>query len=191
MASTSETAPPPNVSVLFARGVIARLFSWPALRIAVDQNWGGPDSAQKRTWIASEIVDAFEEQDPVPDDQYIEEMILQIMEDEFSAYFEDGSAEGVAKDIVRLWECAQAGQSEMTTRFEEQAEKLKGKKPQVHEELGSDDSGSDEDDDEMDEDSDGEDAPELLDRNEKPAKQEPEVDGDGFTLVPTKGKGRK
>ncbi|KAF7965773.1 hypothetical protein HWV62_41968 [Athelia sp. TMB] len=181
--ASAQSAPATSV------GVIARLSYWPALRIAVDQNWGGPDSAQKRTWIASEIVDAFEEQNPVPDDQYIEEMLLQIMEDEFSANLEDGSGETVAKDIVLLWESAQGGKSDVMARFEEQAEKLKGKKPQVQEEIGSG-SDSDDEDDDMDQGSD-EEAPELLDHSEKPTKQEPQIDEDGFTLVPSKGKGRK
>lgn len=187
--ASSNTAPAPATSVLFARGVIARLSYWSVLQIAVDQGWGGPESAQKRTWLASEIVDAFEEQDPIPDDQYIEEMLLQVMEDEFTANLEDGSAEGIAKDIVRLWEDVHAGRQDLMTRFEEQAEKLKGKKPQVEEEIGSD-SGSEDDENGMDEDSDSGEAPELLDRWEKPAKEEPQVDEDGFTLVKGKGKAR-
>ena len=81
-ASSSSDAPaaaPAPASVLFARGVIARLALWPALRIAVEQGWGGPESAEKRTWIASVIVDSFEEEDPKPDVPYVEEMLLQVL----------------------------------------------------------------------------------------------------------------
>jgi len=186
MSSTSTSAAPLPTSILFARGVIARLKCWPALRIAVDQEWGGPQSAEKRTWIASLIVDGFEEQDPLPDDQYIEELLLQVMEDEFMANLEDGSAEGVAKDIVGLWEDVHAGKQDLVARFEEQAEALKGKMPQVQEEVCS---GSDWEDD-----GDGvesEEAPQLLDREETAVKDGPQVDEDGFTLVQSKTKARR
>lgn len=182
--SSDSTSP---LSVLFARGVIARLAYWPALRIAVDQSWGGPESSQKRTWLASVIVDAFEEQDPTPDDQYVEEQLLQVMEDEFTTNLEDGSAEGVALDIVRLWEDIQAGKQTVLTRFEEQAEKNKGRKVQAQEEVGS---GSDWEDDEEEEDSESEEAPQLLERD-VPVKKEPQMDEDGFTMVQSKGKGRR
>jgi len=173
------------MSILFARGVIARLEYWPALRIAVDQGWGGPESGEKRTWIASVIVDAFE-QDPIPDDQYIEEILLQVMEDEFMANLEDGSAEGVAKDIVRLWEDVHAGKQDLVAQFEEQAEMSKRKKLQVEEVF----SESNWEDDENSEDESEEDAPELLDR-EKSFKGAPQIDEDGFTLVQGKNRVRR
>ncbi|KAH9936897.1 Pre-rRNA-processing protein TSR2-domain-containing protein [Epithele typhae] len=112
------SGPPPATSVLFARGVIARLAYWPALRIAVDQGWGGAESAQKQTWVASVLVDDFEEQDPTPDLNFVEDRLLQVMVDEFDADLEDGSAEAVAKDIVSLWE------------------EVKGKKVEVEEAAG-------------------------------------------------------
>nr|VWP00573.1 60 kDa chaperonin (GroEL protein) (Protein Cpn60) [Ganoderma boninense] len=119
---------PPQSSVLFARGVIARLAYWPALRIAVDQGWGGPESTEKRTWLASVLVDDFEEQNPKPDLDYVEDRLLQIMADEFDANLEDGSAEAVAKDVVRLWEEVSEGKTELLMDFETKADQLKGKK---------------------------------------------------------------
>lgn len=185
------TAPLPT-SVLFARGVIARLAVWPALRIAVDEHWGGPESAEKRTWMASVVVDAFEEQDPVPDATYVELQLLQIMEDEFETVLEDGSAEVVARDIVKLWAEAQSGNQASIKEFEERAEKLKGKKMQVEEAAGDDsdweDDGEDEDEDDEDE------APELVEvqgQPIKPPRAEAEVDDDGFTMVKGKGKGHR
>jgi pre-rRNA-processing protein TSR2 len=188
MSSTTTANPVSPTSILFARGVIARLAYWSALRIAVDQGWGGPESAEKRMWFASVIVDAFEEQDPSPDDQYIEEMLLQMMEDEFTANLEDGSAEIVAKDVVRLWEDIHVGKQDLVVRFEQQAEKLKGKTLQVQEEMGS---GSESEDDEDGEEDDSDEAPQLTDQGERSAKLEPQIDEDGFTLVQGKGKGRR
>ncbi|KAG7441610.1 uncharacterized protein BT62DRAFT_475522 [Guyanagaster necrorhizus] len=185
-------APPPPTSVLFARGVIARLLIWPILRLAVQENWGGPNNSEKRTWLASVIVDAFEEQSPPPDDQYVEEILLQVMEDEFVTQVEDGSAEPVAVDIVQLWEQCHAGQDALVRKFEEAAEKLKGRKMDVPQTSGDDEEEWEDDDDDgsdesgEEEEMDDEPVPQLLNHRRK---EEPEIDEDGFTLV--KGKSRR
>ncbi|KAN0140101.1 Pre-rRNA-processing protein TSR2 domain containing protein [Lactarius tabidus] len=183
--SSQPPPPPPNPSlVLFARGVIARLELWPALRIAVEQGWGGPDSRAKRRWLASELVDAF---DPEPQDaEYVALMFAQVLEDEFGASIEDGSVEAVAADVVGLW-----GAGEDTVReWERKAEGARGKRVDVREVV---DEGGDEEEegweDEGDEDGDDEDdeAPQLSgaasDPQQRPSKAEPVVDEDGFTLV--------
>ncbi|KAF8972925.1 Pre-rRNA-processing protein TSR2-domain-containing protein [Flammula alnicola] len=187
--SQTHAAPPPS-SVLFARGVIARLAIWTTLRIAVQENWGGPDASAKRTWLASVIVDAFEEQVPMPDDQYIEELLLQVMSDEFEAIVEDGSAESVAQDIVRLWDETCASKQDLLVKFEEMAQNVKGKKPNAQEKVVSDDAEDWEDDEEGEDDtSDGEEAPQLVEHPiPKTMPLEPEVDEDGFTLVKSKGR---
>ncbi|TFY57343.1 hypothetical protein EVJ58_g7076 [Rhodofomes roseus] len=190
-ASTSAAAPsvPPTTSVLFARGVIARLAIWPALRLAVAENWGGPAGAEKRTWLASELVDAFEREHPAPDAAYVEDMLLQVMEDEFETMLEDGSAEGVARDVVAMWETVQAGNKALVEKFEAHADRVKGKKVEVEEVAGEEDDWEDESGSE-DGSEDGEDeAPMLVDQQPKAHKQEPEVDEDGFTVV--KGKGTR
>jgi pre-rRNA-processing protein TSR2 len=182
--SSQSQPPPPNPSlVLFARGVIARLELWPALRIAVEQGWGGPDSRAKRRWLASELVDAF---DPEPQDaEYVALMLAQVLEDEFGASIEDGSVEAVAADVVGLW-----GAGEDTVReWERKAEATKGKKVDVREVVDEDGDKEDEEgwEDEGDEDGDEDEAPQLLgaagDPQQTPSKPEPVVDEDGFTLV--------
>lgn len=194
--SQNQAAPPPPSSLLFARGVVARLEIWSVLRIAVQEGWGGPGGTQKRTWIASEIVDAFETQHPVPDDQYIEELLLQILADEFETGLEDGSAEVVAQDIVRLWEETRVGKEQSMLKFEGLAAKLKGKKVEAQvvpakEEDEWEEEDEDEEDEEMDEGDANEQAevPRLVDSLLNPRRNEPEVDEDGFTVV--KGKGRR
>ena len=187
-SSTAESsAPPPPTSVLFARGVIACLAIWPALKVAVDQRWGGPDSSQKRTWLAGVIVDAFEEQDPVPDVPYVELTLLQVMEDEFDTVLEDGSAEDVAKNIVDLWKAAQEGNVEAITTLEARADRLKGKSVQVEEVAGDNSDWEDESDEDMSEE-DEEEVPTLVEAAIKAPRPPPEVDEDGFTLVKGKGK---
>lgn len=179
-------------SILFARGVVARLQTWPILSIAVQESWGGPSAPSKRTWLAGVIVDAFEESsaDDTPDDQYIEELLLQVMQDEFDVDLQDGSAETVSVDIVRLWEECRLGRDGLVKRFEAMADGVKGKKieapvvQEVQEEEGEWESDEGEEDGE---DEDVQMAPALIDTR----KDEPEVDQDGFTLVKGKGKGRR
>ncbi|KAF7296576.1 hypothetical protein HMN09_01064900 [Mycena chlorophos] len=195
MATTS--APPPETSILFARGVIARLATWDTLRLAVQEGWGGgsANAAQKRTWLASVIVDAFEETVPVPDDQYVEEILVQVLADEFDTVLQDGSAEPVAVDIVRMWDEANAGKDDLVRKFEAKADGLKGKKAVAQEIPGGDeeewmsDDGEEDgdDDDAMEEDE----APQLIAAPEPKRREEPEVDEDGFTMVKGKGKSHR
>ncbi|KAF5374220.1 hypothetical protein D9758_004665 [Tetrapyrgos nigripes] len=98
--------------ILFARGVIARLAIWPVFRVAVQENWGGAGAAEKRTWLAGIIVDTFEQRSS-PDGRYVEEMLLQVMQDEYDTNIEDGSAELVAVDIVKLWGDTCEGKQEL------------------------------------------------------------------------------
>ena len=188
---------PDQTLVLFARGVIARLSYWPALTLAVENSWGGPESAQKRTWMASAIVDAFDpsENPELPDDIYVEELLLQIMADEFDTHLEDGSAEAVATDIVKLWEDVQTVNAEAAvSSLEARAQTLKGRKIVTREEIDESGEWDDTDDEEGEEgesdEADADNAPSLLaPRDEK--KHEPEVDEEGFTLVKSKGRSHK
>jgi pre-rRNA-processing protein TSR2 len=159
------------------------------LRIAIEQGWGGPHGAEKSRWLASVIVDAFEQQVPLPDAIYVEEMLLQIMEDEFDTAVEDSSTEAVADDIVNLWNQVHMGRQDMVLKFEQQSEKVKGTKLGVQE-VANDDDDDDEWEDGEDESEDDDDAPTLLHPPDVSAKEPPEVDEDGFTTVKKKGQRR-
>lgn len=199
---------PSPVIILFARGILARLKLWPALRIAVHNSWGGPESAEKRRWLAGVIVDQYEDHVPqtdapstsqsglglgtAPDASYVEEMLLQIMFDEFEVTLEDNSAYDVARDIVRLWEDVCGGRDTLVKEWEAQAERIKGNVPRMEEGARSGGDCEDTDDDEG-EDSDvdmergegnREDVPQLLDHS----RHQPEVDEEGFTTVRRKGR---
>jgi pre-rRNA-processing protein TSR2 len=207
MASTSKAtaeaapAPAPNPDlILFARGVIARLELWPAFRIAIEQGWGtggggggGPSSREKRLWLASEIVEVFEDSgnnnksDPTPDAGYVALMLAQVLDDEFDATFEDGSVEAVAEDVVALWGAGE----DVVEMWERKAEGVRGKRVDVRGEVESDDDG-DGDEDEWEDESgeEGEEvAPQLVLAGgggaevQRPARPKPIVDEDGFTLV--------
>ncbi|CDZ98497.1 Uncharacterized conserved protein [Phaffia rhodozyma] len=59
-SAPEPTSEPTPTIALFARGVWSLFLLWPALRLAVAQEWGGPESKEKRLWFASTIVDEFE-----------------------------------------------------------------------------------------------------------------------------------
>jgi pre-rRNA-processing protein TSR2 len=196
----------PAAQVSFARAVIARLAVWPVLTVAVESSWGGPESKQKRTWMAGEIVDAFGQTTSASaelDEIYIEELLLQMMSDEFDCVVDDLSGEEVAKDIIKLWNDTKDGSIDQSVKIWEDKEKtMSGKKIQFAQAKRGNDTDWVEDDEEgsSDEDDGGDDdegedaqmdvdeAPALVERRER---QEPIVDEEGFTLVQGKGKGKK
>lgn len=208
-------------TILFARGTLARLALWPALRLAVHASWGGPASAEKQRWLAGVLVDQFEPfivalpppapvpvpptsvllrtlgsgTDPPPDVIYIEELLLQILADEFDVTLEDDSAATVAKDIVKLFGAVCTGDETFVNELEAQAEMVKGKIPKYERGMGSgseSESGSEwEDEDEDDkgeEEKEGEPVPQLVNHSEPRTREEPKVDEDGFTMVTKKGR---
>ena len=177
-----STQNPSPTSVSFARGIIARLALWPALRIAVQNGWGGPDSKEKRTWIASVIVDEFEEKSTPPDAEYIEELLLQIMEDEFETVIEDGSAESVANDVTKLWKDTLSGDLAGLHYLEQQATTISNRPVVARPALAQ---GADTDSEQ--EESDWESGRE--DRHGSELFSAPQVDEDGFTTV--KGRNTK
>ncbi|KAK3292752.1 Pre-rRNA-processing protein TSR2-domain-containing protein [Chaetomium fimeti] len=58
MASTSNPSPA-TCQATFEQGVAISLHLWEALALAVQNNWGGPDSADKRDWFAGAVVELF------------------------------------------------------------------------------------------------------------------------------------
>ncbi|KAF8590261.1 hypothetical protein K439DRAFT_1403931 [Ramaria rubella] len=196
MTSSSPSAPAPSPALVsFARGTIATLKLWPALRFAVEGSWGGPESAQKQTWLASSVVDAFEEatnkNEAIPDAIYVEEMLLQVLADEFDVVIEDGSAQPVAAAIVKLWqETMHDGTIEGVTMAEALVEQLRGTKIVVDEKDASDEEYQ-WDDDEDGSDSETEEVPQLMEQPPDKSRAEPKVDEDGFTMVKGRGKGHR
>ncbi|KAI3392850.1 hypothetical protein diail_5056 [Diaporthe ilicicola] len=202
----------------FEQGVALSLNLWPALTLAVQNNWGGPDSADKRDWFAGQVVEQFppfstsnnntnstttngisqatqaqqQGDQEEPDAEYLEELILQVMLDEFEVNVDDDTAYDVAAEVVRLrGQCAR-GNFEEVDRLLTRWQARRGEK--VHFKHGEDqDNETDwEDDDDENygsdggEDDDMDEAPPLVEAAPKKEKAPPEVDDDGFTKVTRK-----
>jgi pre-rRNA-processing protein TSR2 len=186
----------------FEQAVAYALHLWPDLTLAVQNNWGGPDSADKRDWFAGAVVELFpdltspkttttssnptndESPDDEPDSAYVEEFMLQVMLDEFEVNVDDGSSFEVAEQIIRVRTDCLKGKFDEVERLRERWEASKGKK-EVFKKAEDEDADTDWDDEddseEDDEDVEMGDAPPA--RKEK---EEPEVDEDGFTKVTKK-----
>ena len=82
------------------------------------------------------------------------------MSDEFEGLIEDGS---VSEDIVRLLDETRIWKGDLVN-FEELIENVKGKMPNVQEQVVIDDDGDWDDEDDGDEEGDEEEVPRLVDR---------------------------
>ncbi|PGH27732.1 hypothetical protein AJ80_00519 [Polytolypa hystricis UAMH7299] len=195
--STSEE----NPSAQFDLAITVLLFSWPALTLAVESSWGGPTSSDKREWFCGAISDLFVSR-PETDAEDLEEVLIQVMGDEFDVAVDDGSCEEVAIEICRareeiakgefgrvkrMWEVYQEKQRkggkksvfkkvEVNEEDQETDEEVEGENGQVEEQSGKFNWA---DDVEM------EDPPAVLEAAPRQM-VEPEIDDDGFTKVVSK-----
>ncbi|KAJ2892005.1 putative pre-rRNA-processing protein TSR2 [Zalerion maritima] len=201
----SSTDPSPKqIQSNFEQAVSLSLFTWPALTLAVQNNWGGPDSEDKRAWFSGAIVDHFPDlsttpdalkllrtskpNEDEPDAETVEEVLLQVMLDEFEVNVDDESGFAVAEQIIRLRKLCAKGKFEEVDDLAKKYAVSKGKvvifqrgKDQEEEDEWEDESSSDDDEDvEMDE------APPLVGSTQPKGDFAPEVDDDGFTTVTRK-----
>jgi pre-rRNA-processing protein TSR2 len=125
-------------------------------------------------------------QRPQTDEQDLEEVLLQVMDDEFCAVVEDGSERVVARAMVRVREECMRGEFAGVRRLEGEwragrGQEVKGVEVQGEEEEESEEDDEDEDDEDGDIDmADDDEVPQLV---ESKKRIEPEVDEDGFTKV--------
>ena len=178
----------------FDLSIALTLSTWPALTLAVQNSWGGPESSEKRDWFAGAISDLIANTQDA-DVEYVEEFMLQVMNDEFDVNIEDGSGEEVAARIIGLRKLTLQGDFTMVDDMyrdwqQRQQNGGSGKFNFKHVELEEHEGETDWDSDDLDEDED-----EDVDMDEAPAlvkapreKLQPKVDEDGFTEVISKKK---
>lgn len=174
----------------FELGACLAIYKWDILTAAVESQWGGADSSDKRDWLVGAVVEMFD--DSYVDAGYVEERLLQVMSDEFDVEVEDESALPVAIEVIEVYrDCAKgdfARVADLHRKFQEKEElRAQGKLKKIEVHIENDDDEDDEGDwDDEEEDS----APQLT----QEAPQEPAgpvIDDDGFELVQKKGRGRK
>ncbi|OAF55627.1 hypothetical protein VC83_07562 [Pseudogymnoascus destructans] len=92
-------------------GISLSLALWPALTLAVQNNWGGPSSSDKRDWFGGAISEYVTSSTEVNEED-VEAMLVQVMLDEFEVAVDDGSAGDVADDIIRVRGECKGGEGE-------------------------------------------------------------------------------
>ncbi|KAI1846040.1 hypothetical protein JX266_007849 [Neoarthrinium moseri] len=208
MASQAEPSPETRQEN-FEQSVALSLHLWPALTLAVQNNWSDNSGEDVRDWFAGAVVELFPsfvdlakfsahlaqhkgaKRPAELDEPYLEDVesrLLQIMADEFNVDVDDDSSFEVAEQIVKLRASCMKGQFEDVDKLREKWASGKGKKVVMKQapDQDQDTDWEDDDDDEEDDDDDVEmnEAPALVSApKEKP---QPEVDEDGFTTVSRK-----
>ncbi|KAM5450647.1 rRNA accumulation-related protein [Microsporum audouinii] len=192
----SEERAPLSPSAQLDLAITLTLYSWPSLTLAVESSWGGPTSKSKRDWFCGAIAELFSTH-PETDAQDLEDVLIQVMTDEFDVVVDDGSVSIIADQICELKAEIEKGNFDRVEAMWEQfkADEQSGgnKLPTniinrvgVNGDDDSSDDNDDYDDDEDDEDIDMADAP--APRSAPKQREEPEVDEDGFTKVVSKKK---
>jgi pre-rRNA-processing protein TSR2 len=173
----------------FDLGIWHALFNWANLTVAVQNQWGGADSSDKRDWLAGQISDLFDSE-PLTNAEDVEVMLLQVLEDEFGVRLEDETEVVVGREIMAIRKEIGEGKTGIVDRLQQKWEARKGKEVDtgsVSVRESNQDAEWDSVDEESEEDDDVEmgDAPALVPAKPKP---EPEVDEEGFTKVVGKKK---
>ncbi|KAH7397182.1 pre-rRNA-processing protein-like protein TSR2 [Pyrenochaeta sp. MPI-SDFR-AT-0127] len=184
-APAAYKAIPEQLQAKFDLGIWHALFNWANLTVAVQNQWGGPDSSDKRDWLAGQISDLFASE-PLTDTEDVEVMLLQVLEDEFGVRLEDETEVNVAKEIMAIRKEIGEGNTSTVDKLQKKWEERKGKEVatgSVNVRESNQDAewdSVDEESDEDDEDVEMGEAPALVPAKPKP---EPEVDEEGFTKV--------
>ncbi|KAJ1893133.1 rRNA accumulation- protein [Kickxella alabastrina] len=107
----------------FIEGVDHILAKWTALALAVENEWGGSDTEDKRENMVDEVVEFFnnaaaKRQRPEPTD--LEAILLDIMTEDFNISLEDGSEKEVAARLTAIFiECINGNHSTVNKLAEE------------------------------------------------------------------------
>lgn len=176
----------------FELGVSMMIYKWDALDVAVENQWGGPDSAEKRDWITAIIVDLFKTE-KVVETILIEETLLYAMVDEFDTNVEDDSAAFIANGIIELYkQCQALDYSTVESLYLAWQEKQKNKSNKRVVQVKDDPLNPDVSDSEDEEDYNEEESQDVdMDVDEQQQiNLEPIIDEDGFEVVQKKGRRR-
>jgi pre-rRNA-processing protein TSR2 len=206
--SSTESGPSPT-QLLFARAVIYTFDLWPALRLAITEQWGGTESKAKADFLISHLCDQYSEEvakssastsasttiatPPTPDVDDLAEILEGYYADEFESRLEDDSTDWVAGRLVQLHKViyatfpptaeSLANATAEIDKLEQAAVALRGRKVTAQRTNESDDDITGSEEEGEDEDGDAMDVDEATASPVSTKKAEPIIDEDGFTTV--------
>lgn len=187
---TEQQPQPTSPAAYLDLGITIAIHNWPALTMAVQSNWGGPTAGDKRDWLCGAISDMVNER-PETDAEDLEDVLGQVMNDEFDVVVDDESAVPVAEKIMEVRAQVARGEfgpiQEMWEAWQKKSQQKASnaaaafKKVEAKDEDQETDAEEDDDEDGANGDVDMGEAPALVRAPKE--KVEPEVDEDGFTKV--------
>ncbi|KAJ2556838.1 rRNA accumulation- protein [Coemansia sp. RSA 1933] len=128
MASQTTTGEPkihPNKEA-FIEGVDHVLANWTALELAVQHGWGGRNTSDKRENMVDEIVEYFDQQvrkkNTTIETTDVEELLVQVMEEDFSIMLEDQSEKQVAALLCSIFAECKSGNFATVDKMAEERE---------------------------------------------------------------------
>lgn len=86
----------------FSRAARALLRRWTALGLAVENEWGGPESESKAENLFEETLQLFEAHGTAVTHEHLSNMLAEAMADDFGVHLEDRSDEQIAHELVEL-----------------------------------------------------------------------------------------
>lgn len=187
--ATQELLQPTTPEAYLDLGITLAINNWPALTLAVQSLWGGPTSSDKRDWLCGAISDMLNER-PETDAEDLEDVLIQVMNDEFDVVVEDESATPVAAQIMEIKKGVEKGDfgavQELMDAWQKKSQQKANNAAAAFKKVETND-----DDQERDDEEDGDNVAQGdVDMDEAPSlvrapkeKVEPEVDEDGFTKV--------
>ncbi|KAI9504096.1 Pre-rRNA-processing protein TSR2-domain-containing protein [Coemansia spiralis] len=115
----------------FIEGVDHILAKWTALELAVQNGWGGRSTQKKRENMVDEVVEYFDrlvQKRQAVESTELEELLVDIMGEDFNVMLEDGSEKEVADRICQIFEECKQGNFATVDRLadERDAREAKG-----------------------------------------------------------------
>lgn len=171
-----QTSLRPDCARAFEEGIRLVFSRWTALVLAVENQWGGPESEAKREHLVQETLRYFLKHKEHYADELEEDLDDAILHD-FNTQAEDGSPKEIADMLLAMYKECVVGNFSLIEKLRSHPVAGAGRsQQQVVDNDGTIVSDADSEDDEM------EDA-QPMQQDEPPKRPEPVVDEDGFTLV--------
>ncbi|KAM9893796.1 hypothetical protein OXX79_009121 [Metschnikowia pulcherrima] len=177
----------PRQQAKFELGVCMAIYKWEELATAVENSWGGPNSADKRDWLSGVVIELFDEK--AVDLVLIEETLLYAMVDEFDTEVDNDSALIISDLIMKIYrECAMQNYARVDDLYAKFQLRQQSGSQRSRVEIGEDPNNPDDSDDSDrdDEIEDGTPEPAHVTNDDMDIDQgprQPIVDEDGFELV--------
>jgi pre-rRNA-processing protein TSR2 len=95
---------PDEHAAAFCEGLAGILNRWTALQLAITNEWGGAESVQKGAQMLEELEHWFLKRRAGKYAEDLEELLVEILGDDFCVQCEDGSPREVAKIACEMYE---------------------------------------------------------------------------------------